>query len=70
MKVFYHHIQKTAGTSFRLWLWEKLGREDVFWQGVDGSFNDKDNKKLKSKGIKIYGGLLSLKAQNNQLKDV
>lgn len=38
----FHHVPKTAGTSFRLWLWRTLGREQVFWhgEGEDGLIDD------------------------------
>lgn len=38
----FHHVPKTAGTSFRSWLWRTLGRERVFWhgEGEDGFIDD------------------------------
>lgn len=31
----YSHIEKSAGTSMRLLLWDNYGRENVFWYGID-----------------------------------
>ena len=48
MKLVFSHIPKTAGTSFRVWLADAIGREKIFWHGEDGLIDEQTPEDLKA----------------------
>ena len=46
-KIIFIHNPKTAGTSFRVRLYESIGRKNVYWHNIDGEIDN---------DFKEYGG--------------
>lgn len=48
--LIFLHVPKSAGTSIRIFLWEALDRERVFWHGEDGFLEDV----IRAKGVEHF----------------